>query len=63
MDYIKVLLLFILGVIFGFGLWYLIFWFVTNESNLFEWHWGTKVVYLIFSFASTSGTIEALIKD
>jgi hypothetical protein len=63
MEIIKVLFLFLIGFLFGFGFWYLIFWFVSNEPNMFEWHWATKIVYLIFSFASTSGTIEALIKD
>jgi hypothetical protein len=63
MELIKVILLFALGFVFGFGFWYLIFWFVSNEPNLFMWHSVTKIVYLILSFTSTSGTIEALIKD
>jgi hypothetical protein len=63
MELIKVIFLFTLGFVFGFGFWYLIFWFVSNEPNLFEWHWVTKIVYLILSFTSTSGIIEALIKD
>jgi hypothetical protein len=63
MNLIKVILLFAFGILFGFGFWYLIFWFITNQSNLFEWHWATKIVYLVLSFASISGTIEALIKD
>lgn len=63
MESIKVIFLFLLGFIFGFGFWYLIFWFVSNESNLFEWHWVTKIAYLLLSFSATAGIIEALIKD
>jgi len=63
METIKVIFLFILGFIFGFGFWYLIFWFLTNQPSLFEWHWFTKILYLMFAFSSTTGTINALIKD
>lgn len=63
METIKVIFLFLLGFIFGFGFWYLIFWFVSNQPNLFEWHWVTKILYLMFAFSSTTGTLNALIKD
>lgn len=62
MELIKVILLFTLGFVFGFGFWYLIFWFISSEPNLFMWHWMTKIFYLVLSFASTSATIEELIK-
>ncbi len=60
---IKVLFLFLLGFVFGFGFWYLIFWFVSNEPNMFVWHWVTKILYLFFGFSSTTGIINATIKD
>ncbi len=60
---IKVLFLFLIGFVFGFGFWYLIFWFVSNEPNMFVWHWVTKIVYLFFGFSSTTGIINATIKD
>jgi multisubunit Na+/H+ antiporter MnhE subunit len=63
MEIVKIILLFFLGFIFGFGFWYMIFWFVSNEPNLFMWHWVTKIVYLVFSFSSTSGIINGLLKD
>jgi multisubunit Na+/H+ antiporter MnhE subunit len=63
MEIVKIILLFFLGFIFGFGFWYMIFWFVSNEPNLFMWHWVTKIVYLILSFSSTSGIINGLLKD
>jgi multisubunit Na+/H+ antiporter MnhE subunit len=63
MALLKTILLFVLGFVFGFGFWYLVFWFVSNEPNLFEWHWITKIVYLSLSFSATAGIIEAFIKD
>lgn len=63
MEIIKTILTFLLGFIFGFGFWYLIFWFVSNEPNLFLWHWVTKILYLMFSFASTSGILKSLLND
>jgi multisubunit Na+/H+ antiporter MnhE subunit len=50
----------ILGFVFGFGIWYLIFWFITNDPNLFAWHWAVKIIYLFISFSSTSASIKAL---
>lgn len=63
MEALKILLSFFIGVVVGFGFWYLIFWFITNESNLFLWHWLTKTIYLVFSFSSLSGIISALLKE
>jgi len=63
MENIKVIFLFLLGFLFAFGFWYLIFWFVSNEPNMFQWHWVTKIAYLLLSFSASSGTINALIKD
>ncbi len=63
MAFINTISLFNLGFVFGFGFWYLIFWFVSNEPNMFVWHWVTKIVYLFFGFSSTTGIINATIKD
>lgn len=63
LEWLKVISTFVIGFIFGFGFWYLIFWFITAESNLFIWHVATKVVYLIFSFTATSGIIAGLLDD
>jgi len=56
----KSILLLIISVLFGFGIWYVIFWFVSNESNLFMWHWVTKIVYLILSFAASEGIFKGV---
>jgi hypothetical protein len=63
MELIKTIFLFLLGFLFGFGFWYLIFWFVSNEPNMFTWHWVTKIAYLLLSFSATTGIINGLIKD
>ena len=63
MTFIKTILLFLVGIIIGFGFWYIIFWFITTEPNLLLWHWATKIVYLFFAFASMSGILDALFKD
>ncbi len=57
---LKVILIFILGVFISFGFWYLMFWFVTGESNLFVWFWGVKLIYLVFGFSSLGKIIEIL---
>jgi hypothetical protein len=48
---------------FAFGFWYLMFFFLTKEPNLIEWHWLTKIVYLFFSFASAEGVVKGIKKD
>jgi hypothetical protein len=63
METIKAILLLVLSLIFGFGFWYLIFWFLTSEMNLFIWPWWVKGLYLIFSFAATGGTFELFTKE
>jgi hypothetical protein len=55
---IKLLLLAFISFIFGFGFWYLVFWFITNEPNLFMWNWIIKLIYLIFGAAATEGIIK-----
>ena len=63
MEVLKIIFLFLIGFIFGFGFWYLIFWFVGGQPNLFEWHWVTKTLYLVLSFGATSGILNGLLKD
>lgn len=48
------------SIIIGFGFWYLIFWFITAEQNLFIWSGWTKTFYLIASFTSSGEAIKAL---
>jgi len=59
----KIFLILLASIMFGFGFWYLMFVFITKEPNLLEWHWLTKIVYLFFSFSSAEGIIGTIKKD
>jgi len=63
MELIKFILITIFSIIVGFGLWYLIFWFITVEPNLFLWHWATKVIFLILSVGSSSNIVDGYLKN
>lgn len=60
METIKYILVVTFSTLFGFGLWYLIFWFISNESNLFLWHPIGKIFYLIFGIASSTNIINGI---
>lgn len=57
---IRLVFVLALAFILGFGIWYLIFWFLTNELDPFKWFWLTKVGYLILGLSSTGGFIEKI---
>ena len=38
----------ILAFILSSTIWYLIFSFITWNTNAFEWHWGVRLVYSLF---------------
>ncbi len=59
---IKLIFVMIFSIIFGFGFWYLIFWFITTISNLFIWHWVTKIIYILFSITSSQGIFQGLMR-
>lgn len=63
MEQIKIILVLLVSLVFGFGFWYVIFWFLTNESNLFYWSIWTKICYLLFSIMAASGTADGLSKN
>jgi multisubunit Na+/H+ antiporter MnhE subunit len=57
-EIIKLIFTLIAGFVVGFGVWYLIFWFVSNESDPFKWHWVTKILYLLVATSSVSSIVE-----
>lgn len=63
MHVIKVIGLLILSFLVSFGLWYLIFWFITAEDNLFMWSGWIKAFYLILGFTSMTGIIDETLKE
>ena len=62
MESIKLIFLLLFSILIGFGLWYLVFWFLSNEPNLFQWHWASKIFYLLFAVSSSNGIFENTIK-
>ena len=48
----------ILVVSVGYGTWYLIIWFLMNESNPFEWSLLAKIIFLIMGGLSTNNIIN-----
>jgi hypothetical protein len=62
LEVIKVISILLFGILLSFGGWYLIFWFLTGESDLFVWFWWVKLLYLIFSFSSLSSLFEFLME-
>ena len=63
MYIVKFFLILILSFVVGFGFWYLVFWFVSNIKDPFQWHWITKIVYLFFGLISAGGTIDTILKE
>lgn len=60
---IKSMLIILFSLIMGFGIWYLIIWFITLDVNLLEWGLMTKLIYLILGYSSSEITRESLIKN
>ena len=60
MEKFKVLGVLLLSLILAFGIWYIIFLFLLNESNMFMWPLFSKVIYILLSFVSASGIAENL---
>ena len=60
MEKFKVLLTLLLSLILAFGIWYIIFWFLLNESNMFIWSIFSKIIYIILSVIAASGIVENL---
>jgi hypothetical protein len=56
-------LLFTLCVVFGFGIWFLIVWFMTGEYNPILWEWWVKMIYLIAGVNSTNNIIDFVNKN
>ena len=59
---LKNMLIILLSLIMGFGVWFLIIWFVTLDFNLFEWGLVTKLIYLILGYSLSEITRERLTK-
>jgi hypothetical protein len=63
METFKTIVGIVTSFFFGFGLWFLVFWFITMEPNLFIWGMWTKVTYLILSFLASAGFSREVLED
>ena len=50
---LKNILIILFSLTMGFGVWYLIIWFITLNINPFEWGLLTKLIYLILGYSSS----------
>lgn len=57
-KYFLFFILFTLAVMFGLTFWYLIFWFITEQKNLFSWELWVKIIYLLLSLNTTNNIID-----
>ena len=48
----------ILQILIMFTLYWLIGWFLSNQSNILFWPWYGKLIYLIFSVIGIRNLIE-----
>lgn len=60
MAFFKATLVLLLSIVIGFGFWYLVGWFVSNQPNATLWPWYGKLVYLFFGWQSMGGSIDYL---
>jgi hypothetical protein len=53
LEILKKILIISSSLLFGFGVWYLIFWFILVNPNAFEWSIFSKILYLLLSYSTT----------
>lgn len=63
MKIFNILFVIALSMVIGFGCWYLIIWFITNQSNLFFWPWYVKIFFLIFGSGMSNSLIDRVNKS
>ena len=56
----RTILKMIVAMAFGFGFWYIIFFFLTMLPSPLDWHWVTKSVYLFLSVIAAEGIFKGL---
>jgi len=53
LEILKKILIISSSLLFGFGVWYLIFWLILVNPNAFEWSIFSKILYLLLSYSTT----------
>lgn len=62
-DILKKILIIVSTLTMGFGFWYMVIWFLSVNSNPFEWSISTKLIYLFLSYITTETTREFLMRN
>jgi hypothetical protein len=60
METIRKAFIILFSLSIGFGLWYAIFVFVSNERDAFTWTTGTKIFYVILSILTSESMLKNL---
>ncbi len=58
LEIIKRASVILFSITVGFGLWYAIFWLVSNEQNAFAWGTLTKIFYIIMSIITSESIMK-----
>jgi hypothetical protein len=60
MDMLKFFVIIIFSLLISFGLWYLIFAFVSGQWNPLEWHWIARLAYLWIALSAATSVSEGM---
>jgi hypothetical protein len=63
MKLFKEIIIILFSLTFGFGVWYLVFWFISLQFNPFKWGLGAKFLYLFLTYLSTESMLDRLRKQ
>ena len=63
LNVLKKILIIFTSLLVGFGIWYLIFWFILSEPNPFVWTLFGKILYLLLSYSTTEVNRDYLSKN
>lgn len=58
MKRIKIFLFIVFALILCYGSWYLVMWFLTNQSNILSWPWYVKLIFLLMGAQNSNKAIE-----
>lgn len=51
------------STLLSFGLWYVMFFFVTTQSNAFVWNVWTKIAYILLGALTTIALIDTILRE
>jgi hypothetical protein len=60
METIRKAFIILFSLLIGFGLWYVIFVFVSNKRDAFTWTTGTKIFYVFLSILTSESMLKNL---